>query len=290
MRTIALALNIPELQTNFRDPSIGKKYPGAGFLPHLAKMADERGWAIAGVDHIDASKNVHLLQEEFNPRGLLHEKMGSIPKVLFCMESKLYAPIFYDALPQLKKMFQYQILFDGGTHQLKFPSYDRSEVKVKRIPWLNRKKEICMVASNKQWWYMPHDWSSPSYCSAVRNELHSERLRAIEKNPNLDLYGNGWNNLDNLPPQWAHLRPVIQKAWKGPIEDKVGTLSQYKWNICHENTFEPGYVTEKLPQCRLAGCASIYIGGGGQVPVVDLEKGDYSNEVFAELVMELMES
>jgi hypothetical protein len=46
-----------------------------------------------------------------------------------------------------------------------------------------------------------------------------------------------------------------------PVDDKIKTLKQYKYTLCLENTFTPGYVTEKIIDSYLAGSIPIYWGG-----------------------------
>ena len=41
MKTLALCLNIPELQASYLDPEACVKFPGTGYLPYLARMAKE---------------------------------------------------------------------------------------------------------------------------------------------------------------------------------------------------------------------------------------------------------
>ncbi len=294
MPTLALCINIPELQANFRDRTLCKRFPGSGYMPHLAKLAEAAGWMIKGGKEALAdvvhggrdARDIFVLQEEFNADGLQLLRLGAKPQVLVCMESKMYAPRFYDAVPEFKKAFKYQILFEGGTHPLYFPSYDPEDV-TEGQPWESRKR-ICMISSNKQWWAMAHKpWGSPSFCSAIRNELHSARLKAIADNPDMDLYGYGWDNLDNIPPHWAFLKDQIRRQWKGVCQDKLEVLSQYQYAVCIENTCEPGYTTEKFQHAVLAGCR----------PVWEHESYDtinwpasypQSNNAFAAQVWELM--
>ncbi len=44
------------------------------------------------------------------------------------------------------------------------------------------------------------------------------------------------------------------------IHAKRAVLSRYRFAICFENTVFPGYLTEKLFDCLLAGCIPIYWG------------------------------
>lgn len=299
MKTIALCLNIQELKSSFRDTRICKKYPGAGFLPHLARLADEAGYQIFSGTHCSIDilrkdldpKEVFILQEDFNPEGLELINFGAHPQVVFCMESKMYAPDFYDRLDDFKRVFKYQLLFEGGTHPLHFPTYDQEDLDRPRPTWEER-KPLCMISSNKQWWSMQPRWNSPSWCSAIRNELHTARLRAIEQNPEMDLYGHGWGNLDNIPPHWAFLKPQIQKRWKGPVTDKLETLSQYQSAICYENTSEPGYLTEKMVDCSVVATLPIYLGPTDDTafPYRSNPKQfkKHGNAVFAQQIMDLM--
>jgi hypothetical protein len=43
-------------------------------------------------------------------------------------------------------------------------------------------------------------------------------------------------------------------------EDKLKFMSIYKFNICSENKYGLGYLTEKLPQCMDSYCIPLYIG------------------------------
>ena len=43
-------------------------------------------------------------------------------------------------------------------------------------------------------------------------------------------------------------------------ENKKEWLQNYKFNICFENSLSPGYTTEKLLECLMAGCIPIYFG------------------------------
>jgi len=45
------------------------------------------------------------------------------------------------------------------------------------------------------------------------------------------------------------------------VADKIAKLSQYQYSICLENSYTPGYVTEKLIDGYIAGTIPIYNGG-----------------------------
>lgn len=44
------------------------------------------------------------------------------------------------------------------------------------------------------------------------------------------------------------------------VEDKVSTLSHYRFCFCFENEAAEGYITEKIFDCLLAGTAPVYFG------------------------------
>ncbi len=287
MKTIALCMNIEDLCTDFENNEVCKKYPGAGFLPHLAKIARAEGVTLLSGKEVLQKiqekkidpKKVLIFQEELNPVGFELLRKGCIPQLVFCLESKMYAPVFYDLLSEIKPIFKNHLLFQGGTRPLYFPSYDDEDLVLSG----EHSKEICMITSNKQWWSLFPYWKSPSWCFSIRNELHTQRLRAIEAHPEMDLFGYGWDNLNNLPPQWAFLKPQIEKMWKGITPNKIKTLSQYKRAICYENTKEPGYITEKLPHCYVAGTHPVY----SDIPD-SFELKNYSNQAFAKTTLELL--
>ena len=66
---------------------------------------------------------------------------------------------------------------------------------------------------------------------------------------------------------------AVHRANRGEIAPglraKRAVLSRYRFAICFENTVFPGYLTEKLFDCLLAGCIPVYWGDptvAGQVP------------------------
>lgn len=88
-------------------------------------------------------------------------------------------------------------------------------------------------------------------CLIVSNESAFDRIdfmKKLSKYKKVDIYGktpltNSDNNL--LPKSWANNSKF---------------LSQYKFVISFENSFENEYITEKLPNTMLAGSIPIYKG------------------------------
>jgi hypothetical protein len=75
------------------------------------------------------------------------------------------------------------------------------------------------------------------------------------------LYGKGWDVLRNLPPKWQKKLPPIFKANPPqPCDNKLETISHYRYGLCIENAKFPGYVTEKIIDCLVTGVIPLYMG------------------------------
>ncbi|MDO8515768.1 MAG: glycosyltransferase family 10 [bacterium] len=98
--------------------------------------------------------------------------------------------------------------------------------------------------------------------SFSNRELFSERLRAIKyfsQFPDFDLFGPGWDKPPKNPLFW-HYKKYALRSWRGMVENKMKTVSQYKFMICYENSAYPGYVSEKIFDCMAAGVVPVYLG------------------------------
>ena len=50
-------------------------------------------------------------------------------------------------------------------------------------------------------------------------------------------------------------------SYRGTVETKHDVLKKYKFSICYENARDvPGWITEKIFDCFLAGCVPVYWG------------------------------
>ncbi|OWY61483.1 hypothetical protein B7486_63555, partial [cyanobacterium TDX16] len=63
-------------------------------------------------------------------------------------------------------------------------------------------------------------------------------------------------------------------TYRGPVADKQHCLHDATFNLCFENSDQPGYVTEKPMEALLAGAIPIYRGGGGWIDQ-QLPEGSY---------------
>lgn len=121
--------------------------------------------------------------------------------------------------------------------------------------------------------------------SRYSKELYSKRIDVIrwfEKyHPDsFEFYGVGW---DRYVSKYRYVNTILRMtkfdriiniaykffkfdypSYKGPIDSKIETMSKYKFAVCYENCGDmPGYITEKIFDCFLAGCVPIYGAGGG---------------------------
>ena len=81
------------------------------------------------------------------------------------------------------------------------------------------------------------------FCSIVFNSTSPYRYEIIEelsKYKKVDCFGKPFGN------------------WFYGEDKKLETISNYKFNICFENSIHPGYYTEKLIHAKIAGCVPIY--------------------------------
>jgi alpha(1,3/1,4) fucosyltransferase len=127
-------------------------------------------------------------------------------------------------------------------------------------------------------------------------ELYTERMRAVEyfgRTGDIDLYGIGWdkasermghtrmpytfrrmqiaanNWLDRIHPD--PLLVAARKVFKGELETKWETLSEYDFVLCFENNFLPGWLTEKLFDNLRVGTIPIYWGATDIAALVPIE-------------------
>lgn len=112
--------------------------------------------------------------------------------------------------------------------------------------------------------------------SMSSGELYTLRREVLDCNPNIHVYGPGWEDSSSIRllrvlkeslialknPRRFRLR--IKKIWLRPIlyhglaKDKVLETAKYKVALVIENSFE--LVTEKIIDAWLAGCIPVYVG------------------------------
>jgi len=168
-------------------------------------------------------------------------------KYFFIFEPRVWAPLNYckilhvffhrvytrnDDLVDNKKYFKYI-----------YPSTNN---------WLNYIKKI----SNKKLITLIN-WNKSSF---GKNELYSEREKTIryfeENSIEFDLYWTNWNK-KNIKQKIFWFKKYTSYKWR--VDDKIETLSNYKFNICFENMKNtPWYITEKIWDSFKAKSVPVY--------------------------------
>lgn len=257
MKAIALCTNVTELDYHggFRDPAICKKYPGSGWAPYLHKYASQLGIeVVSGSDAVHAVgsgmakiQDLQVIQEELNSNAKWLIQKGADPSLLFCFESPIFASKFYDELPAIKHKFKRQMLFGHweGTDKVYFPSYDQNDIQTP-LEWGQRHEIVAVLSSKHYSSIAPQNMQSPSFKYAIDHQLHDARYRALGELHNqhvLKVYGRGWPD-----------------GFADPVDDKIEAMKLYKYALCMENGSYPGYITEKVIDCFVAGVVPIYAG------------------------------
>ena len=292
--TVALCSNATIFSENqILRHDIAEKYPGALWVTELIDMlAPQRIGAVTGdvaLRQVIAGKldpsSVWVVQEDISSDADLLIELGANGKVLICCESPLFAANFYQNLKTLSQKFEHCIIFRGSledtvptvkAHVMFFPSFDSAKYTLD-TSWKSR-KYLVMVAGNKYWkirrsivrgfaanmrdilYQRPKRFSN----ALASAQLHDHRLAAISyfgRRGELDLFGDGWRSLQNLPLRWQNeLSATITRLNPSPSANKLATIADYKFALCFENVKFPGYVTEKLIDCLVAGVVPIYLG------------------------------
>jgi len=283
-----------------RDKLWSRRFPGSGWVTCLYSMAAESGIKVASGDvaleNISSknwsAKDVYVIQEMQSAGASKLLDLGAKPFLITCFEAPLYAPFFYDDSANIACSFKYSLGFGFSEKQLgkktaaenlpfRFPSFYLEDMHAIRS-WQDRRK-LVLVAANKyksKKIFLPYragliamlrqlrsaSWqlSSPAYRRSLAASLHDKRLEVIEyfaARKELSLYGSGWSDFNELPPIWmSRLRDIINDQYHGLCGNKLETLSDYRFTICFENMTLPGYATEKIIDCFVAGTVPIYCG------------------------------
>jgi hypothetical protein len=97
------------------------------------------------------------------------------------------------------------------------------------LPFMPRKKKAVMIATLHP------------------QERYKNRLRVAERwSGVVDVYGGGW--------------PKSLPSYRGLAASKIDIMRRYRYCLVFENQCQPGYITEKLLDCFVAGAVPIYWG------------------------------
>lgn len=243
------------------------------------------------------AKSIGIIQHIDDPVTEKLIMLGAQPLVLTCFESQLYVPNFYNIVSDIANKFKHRVMFSGMlknlptdtgiNHSLRFPSYNNEDIK-DIIPWQN-KRFLTMVVGNK------YEASlSPVYLKTLpdsikllkriasliikhknlkvlrfnwklnNSQLQDQRISAIlffGRMNLLKLYGKGWKDLKNLPYFYRkQFKQILDNLKPELCEDKLKTIREFQFVLCFENFKYPGYITEKIIECFVAGVVPVYLG------------------------------
>lgn len=189
-------------------------------------------------------------------KNLFYHKLKGYTPILVLLESAVVLPQNYVTLLHVPfdKVFTWRDdVVDGKKYfKILIPYSEDFSKPLKRIPF-SKKKFLTVIIGNKH--------------SSFKNELYSERERAIDyfdKNERgFEFYGAGWNASNGVFQKLFGFRKYAsyRNTPIMPGRDKLKTLSKYKFSICFENAKDiPGYITEKIWDCFIAGNVPVYYG------------------------------
>ncbi len=170
-------------------------------------------------------------------------------KYIFLFEPKVVAPLSYNKIVHLffDKIYTWNDNLIDNKKYFKF-IFPQSKNNILRPKNFENKKLLTLI-----------NWNKASF---IKNELYSEREKAIryfeDNNIEFDLYWTQWNK-KNLKQKLFWYKNYKSYKWK--IDDKIETLSNYKFNICFENMKDtPWYITEKIWDSFKAKSVPVYWG------------------------------
>lgn len=275
------------------------RFPGVGWITSLYEISVSYGVQISSGDialkNVIAGKwdvkQIYVIQELESKTGSKLLELGAIPFLITCFEASIYAPYFYDNIDSISKKFKFKLGFgfkdSASPNRLeqkiwfRFPSFYVNDIR--KIGSISERKRIALVASNKyktERVFITRPLRlvgllrilkslfqrvySPSLRLALKSSLHDKRLEAIiyfSGKKDFDLYGPGWSNLGSLPKDCAEpMKSVVDQCYLGPCIDKIQVICGYRFYLCFENMDSPGYVTEKIIDCFVAGTVPLYWG------------------------------
>ena len=127
----------------------------------------------------------------------------------------------------------------------------------------------------------PGDIKKSKFCAFINNNPIEDRLKIFEllsKYKPVDSYGGLHNNVGG--------------ALRGSEEAKINVIKDYKFTIAFENSYHPGYNTEKIIQPLSVNTIPLYKGGERVKEFFNMNKIIYANdfstlEKMAEYIIEL---
>jgi hypothetical protein len=269
------------------DYEYAAKFPGAFWLASLGERARQRGWAVMTADVFlrDPSAVAVCVSDMVTPYTHALLAHGVVPAVIFSGESPNVAWDFYHRLGKYAHPYHHAYLFRGAvarvgppvqTHPLYWPNARREAIPGHM--WQDR-EYLVMIASNKDRFAVSARkpflglrrfakriiWNSLQSVDPLFRfeDLYQKRLDAViyfAGVPGFRLYGTAWDQA--ISGFGAEYVQAARRGWAGPLDyqHKREVMSNFKFAFCFENCVFPGYVTEKIFDCFLAGSIPVYFG------------------------------
>ena len=293
--TFVFDVDIAPFQANrVFDPSYARQYPGAEAFAALGASLRDAGLETVTADvylnEPDVGRPAVCLSNEltrFTDELLSFDSV--VPVACMSLESPICAIDFYRRIREVSERFRHVFLWGGMReraaggatfHEISWP-YPNVQTLDESPSWSER-RFLVLVNSNKRIFIPPRQLvrlrhprqSAKSLMVAgglsklrrdepwLASELYKDRLDAIRHfagRADFDLFGRGWSDTSTLSGPEAR---AVTRSYRGelPIFAKVSTLSNYRFALCFENTAFPGYITEKIFDCFVAGCIPVYLG------------------------------
>jgi hypothetical protein len=293
--TFVFDVDIPPFMGNrIFDTDYARQFPGAEATAALGAALRDAGLETVTADVYlsgpNAGRPAVCLSNEIT--RFTHDLLSFeavVPVACSSLESPIVAIDFYKRIQEVSERYHHVFLWSGMRHkatggatfhEILWP-YPSFQCAARRPPWSDR-GFLIMVNSNKRIFVPPTQLVQPRHprhtarrliaawrLTRVRrsepwlaSELYKDRLDAIRhfsRSADFDLFGRGWSNTSTLSGPEAS---AVARSYRGeiPALEKVATLSNYRFALCFENTAFPGYVTEKIFDCFVAGCIPIYLG------------------------------
>jgi hypothetical protein len=266
--------NQPFLNNRIFDQRVSKSYPGANSVSIFYDLAIASGFKVYTSDYV-IDKNIDIsgafvITEMYTKWTNKLKDRGAILLILVCGETPSFAWKFYSNLNKISSKYIYSFLFKGCEKRVSdktifsttfFPQPDAMNFKRYNISWENR-KFLTLINSNQiRRIIKPMHILASLFDNSLKQELYTLRLNAIDffhDKVEFDLYGRNWDKKLWGIPRAQYLAAL--KCYKGSVNDKVETLSNYKFTICFENAIYEGYITEKIFDSFYAGSVPIYFG------------------------------
>lgn len=292
MKKILVQFNHPTFENNviFNKPSMNNL--NAGWIIMKKQLAD-MGYDLMTADNNDLTDCAGIIfmnadsvyhPPQFAPvhfkRDLYAEGIAAGLRdkmILVSWEPQTVLPLNYD--PKMWALFDHIFVWDeellkkdARLKRFTVPM-EGNPVREKPVPF-NEKKLLVSISINKY--------------SSYKYELYSARRKTswyfTKHYPNdFDLFGLRWNK----PVIFIQkLFPFIVKhysTYRGMAEDKLDTLSKYKFNLCYENTSDAvGYVCDKIFTSFHAKSVPIYWGAPDVKEHIDsdvfIDRRDFKTE------------